>query len=602
MINLEEYLRDVFLKAITKLVDTETETNLIKDSDISGTKYADFQYNGLVRIMMILKKLKPGEIFTLQSIEAYLKTHIKEFDHLNIIDKLELSKNFINIVINNDFLLKSVSEYFDQSVNLKAEVVNKNIAVDYSSPNVAKSLHIGHLRSTIIGESIVRLLKRAGYNVTGFNHIGDWGTQFGMIINYLKTKYEEAELFDFLLSADSNNLMNIYREAKKMFDESAEFATESRNQTYKLQQGDEFNTKIWRLICAISSKEYSEIYKTLNIKHLVEKGESSYQHLIPKVLQLLDDSGLTKIEDGAKLIMLEKWTYPLMVVKSDGGYTYDTTDLAALYHRLVELNFDEVIYVTDSGQKSHFEMCFEVANKMGWTSDSKRLTHIGFGLVCGKDGSKLKTRSGDVVKMLDVIDEVKQLAFNVVLERSRIYKENVTSQSQDPTHEFYRLITEDQMKELSRKIGLNTLKYFDLSHNFESNYKYDPELMFRFNGDTGVYLMYCLARINSIVEKSTIKDPFLDLNYPCSKETHDLLVHINNFTSCIETATKNFNTNKLTNYVYNLCTLFNSFIGQKNGKILGSEFESVGIMICLIVSSMIKEIFNILSFEEVEHI
>ncbi|VBB18780.1 Arginyl-tRNA Synthetase [Yasminevirus sp. GU-2018] len=658
---MEGYLYSLFQNAVTTVltkagltVDATLSNAMFKDSDISATRFADFQYNGIIRVYQKLKQTlqTAGSTSpTLEGVASELIALVADADKPNgVIGNMNLSKNFININLNNSFILESLLSYGAHLVKngpkqyslLKTEREKKDveqkkartIVFDYSSPNVAKSLHIGHLRSTIIGETIIRMHKNAGHNVVGLNHVGDWGTQFGMIINFLKQKYsDQKELMIFLDSAKSEDLMNVYRQAKTCFDnkDAPEFADDSRQQTHLLQQNDEFNTEIWKKICAISSVEYSNIYKMLNIQNLVERGESFYRSIIPAVINLLTEAGLTRVEQGATIIMLEGWTYPLMVIKSDGGYTYDTTDLAALYHRLCVLNVDEVVYITDAGQKTHFDMCFEVAKKMGWTKPlnefdpEKQLVHIGFGLVCGKDGKKLKTRSGDVVKMLDVIDEVVQLSESVIRKRAEECQQKGKDDGKsenDSTTSYYQSVTDSDIKDMSRKIGINTLKYFDLSHSCETNYKYDPELMFRFNGDTGVYLMYCFARINGIIEKSSVvkeykidrKDPSsstslftemasakIDPKY-LTKETRDLMIHINNFSSCLDTATSDMNPTKLTNYLYNLCTLFNTFITQKGGKIIGSENEKIGITICLIVSRIIEGVFDLLSFEQVEHI
>lgn len=284
------------------------------------------------------------------------------------------------------------------------------------------------------------------------------------------------------------------------------------------------------------------------------------------------------------------------------GYTYDTTDLTALYHRLVILNVDQIIYITDLGQKSHFDMCFEIATKMGWVKE-KLLKHIGFGLVCGPDGKKLKSRSGKIVKMLDVIDEV--------IEKSRTFiNERIESKDDD----YYKNLTETDIKDMSRKIGINTLKYFDLSHNYNSNYKYNHKLMFQSNGDTGVYLMYCYARINGICEKSTLKlnspeevknlfeEEFKNIQENITKDTRGLLLHILDLNDILSDAYKTLDIIKVVNYLYDLCKHFNIFSKYKNGKILGSNLESHKLALCLITRKIIQNIFNLLSFELIDHI
>ena len=689
---MEVYLHGLFHKAVINIfknvyqIAEFSPSILIKDLDISASHCADFQYKGIIRVFQKLKqllKITP----TLCKVASDIIDFVLDVDRINninksyvVIDKMILSENHINIVLNNTFIHNTVIKYGVHLMkngpipyNLFGHPILKTserkIIVDYSSPNIAKSLHIGHLRSTIIGEIIVRLLKNAGHNVVGLNHIGDWGTQFGMIINFLKQKYNNSHDLDkFLDSADSEILMNVYRDAKNMFDtkESLGFANDSREQTYMLQQNNINNVKIWKKICDISSSEYSKIYDMLNIRNLVERGESFYQKFIPEVMKLLDDANILVIESGVTKIMFDNWTYPLIVIKSCGGYTYDTTDIVALYHRLHILDSDEVIYVTDVGQKSHFIMCFEVATFMGWTKN-KSIRHIGFGLVCGKDGKKLKTRSGEVVKMLDCINEVVQRSESIIRDRIVRYRlktddvkipcvkttdvkttdvkttdvkttdvkttdvkttdvktNDVIGDSNAiiSSTDYYLNITEDEIKNMSRKIGINTLKYFDICHNYETNYKYDPELMFRFNGDTGVYLMYCIARINGIVDKSgVIREYCIDRkNYMSSnrlfedmtasyinpiyftKETRDLMIHIISFSQCLCTATNELNSTKLTTYVFSLCTLFNSFITQKGGKIIGSENEKFNIMLCLIVLQIIQSVFDLLSFEHIDYI
>jgi len=637
---MERYLDQIFRTAITSFLlehgmGMNDIAHLFRYNDIITTKFADFQYNGTIRIFKGLNSFLQGfDIstsitlnYTGQSIVDRV-TKLLVHNQTKIVQKIVHDKNFINITIDNDFILKTIINYgrhlvikglksYDMFEIESKDVIptSKRIIVDYSSPNVAKSLHIGHLRSTIIGESIVRLLKNTGHDVLGLNHIGDWGTQFGMIINFIKLNLNQSPIN--LESLNSNDLMDIYRSAKKLFDVDKTFANESREQTYKLQQGDEINTKIWQTICQISSREYSEIYKLLNIKHLTERGESFYQPFIPKVLKMLEDKNLLIVNDGATIVQFEGWEFPLMMIKSDGGYTYDTTDVAALYHRLCVMDVDTIVYVTDSGQKSHFDKCFDVANKMGWTKNgTKTLTHIGFGLVLGKDGTKLKTRSGDVVKMLDVIDEVIGLSAKIIDERIEKCK-NVNSDIVDPTSIYYQNITNSDKIIMSQRIGINNLKYFDLTHRYETNYKYDPELMFRFNGDTGVYLMYCFARINGIIEKSTVNVDLynsqsimslfdlLDLNVEQSyftKETRELLLHIMNFGTYMDRAVENLNSVELTKYVYLLCTYFNTFISQKGGKIIGSQNETLGIALCVVVSKIIEYVFDLLSFEPVAHI
>lgn len=637
MILINKYLNGIFISGIRSLLKIhnipESYVSILwKELSITVSARTDYQCNGMIRFLQVFKQQvtdqSQSELCADHTVDQLIQYVIEsDINESKIIDSMEPCKNFINIVVNNQSISDSFWTFgvglFNNGLNMcnHGQDQNENkkqILVDYSSPNVAKSLHIGHLRSTIIGHAIKNLLLTQDHNVIGVNHIGDWGTQFGMIINLLKTKYSENDLLEYITNSDSNDLMNIYREAKLLFDSDPLFSDNSRKQTHLLQQGDPFNRKIWEKICAISSNEYQKIYKILNVNDLIERGESFYQPLIPQVINKLESLKLLQDHEGAKIILLDHWTYPLIVVKSDGGYTYDTTDLAALYHRLQLINMDQIIYVTDIGQKSHFDMCFEVAELMGWTTDTNRnikktLTHIGFGLVLGKDGKKLKTRSGDVVKMQDVMNEVTQKAVKCVAERAS--SETVEAM-------YYQGMTIDCMDSLSQKIGMNTLKYFDFTHSHSSNYKYDPELMFSFNGNTGVYLMYSYARITGIIEKSSYRDidrknihqvtDFLNkLNNTSferkpllmiSKETKKLIIHCVNLSSMLEDAVNTLDINKIVKYLHMLCTCFNTFNSQKNGKIIGSHDESYGIGICIIVSKIIDSLFNVLSLESVDHI
>lgn len=631
MININKYFSEIFILGIQELltlydIDQSNSPVLWKELDITMSARSDYQCNGMIRFFQILKQLvlSPStEINFDQMVHQYIDyvIHIDKSDRgLGAIDQLESCKNFINISVNQDFITELFWRHgidiFNNGLTNTNPLNKKRILIDYSSPNVAKSLHIGHLRSTIIGEATKRLMMSQGHEVIGINHIGDWGTQFGMIINFLKTKFKNENpesIIEYISRTDSNELMNIYREGKKLFDSDPMFSDSSREQTFMLQQGDEFNTKIWKKICEISSSEYNKIYKILNVNDLIERGESFYQPFIPNVLQKLKSANLLQEHNGAQIIMLNHWSYPLIVIKSDGGYTYDTTDLCALYHRLCIIDMDHIIYVTDVGQKSHFDMCFEIAGLMGWCEkegcEKKTLTHIGFGLVLGKDGKKLKTRSGDVVKMLDVIDEITQKSIKCVETRAR---------SGTPESVYYHGMTKDTMDSLSQKIGMNTLKYFDFTHTPESNYKYDPELMFSFNGNTGVYQMYSYARINGIIEKSSCHIDRKSVNQctelltnvcdqvgginPISKETKKLIIHCIGLHSMLEDAVKSMDVNKIVKYLHTLCAHFNTFNSQKNGKIIGSPDELRGIGICLVVSRIIELLFNVLSLEPVDHI
>jgi len=583
---IKSYITKLFQKSVDEYFIEHPMDVLIQQVNIDYSDHADYQF--------LIKKTTDMDVNIFVDKIIY---KVLQYDELKAIKLLKLEKIFINITLNNDFINESIIDLMNKLVNNKKifDIYQDHsfYIVDYSSPNIAKSLHIGHLRSTIIGESLVRLLKTAKYKVCGINHVGDWGTQFGMIINYLKTKYcnDEKQIIEVIEKSTTDDLTNFYRDAKNKFDEDHNFASETRKQACLLQQNDGFNMKCWEKICKISSNEYTKIYNILNIRNLVECGESFYKNIIPSVLNILCE--YIQINNGAKIIKFDGWAQPLIIVKSDGGYTYDTTDLCALYYRLVIIGADNIIYVVDSGQKIHFDMCFEVAKKIGW-ANGKKLTHIGFGFVCGQDGKKLKTRSGDVVKMMDVIDEV-------IIKSSEVIELRAQNKIGDKTN-YYENITEFEKREMSRKIGINTLKYFDLCHTYSSNYKYDPSTMFRFNGDTCVYLMYTYARINGIIEKSgnNVSEINISKFIEITQEERKLILYIMRFQDILNSSIQLLNTNLLTKYIFELCTIFNGFITCR--KVIGSENEKFRIGLCLLTSKIISEIFEILSLEHVKHI
>jgi arginyl-tRNA synthetase len=281
------------------------------------------------------------------------------------------------------------------------------VIVDFSSPNIAKEMHVGHLRSTIIGDSIARVLEFQGHEVLRLNHVGDWGTQFGMLITYLKEAYPDA-----LIKADAlalGDLVALYRAAKRRFDEDEAFKDTSRLAVVDLQSGQPEARKAWELLCEQSRREFQKIYDLLDVQ-LNERGESFYNPFLASVVADLTDLGLVQEDQGAKCVFLEGFTnkdgdpLPLIVQKSDGAYNYATTDLAALRYRIKEDQATRIIYVTDAGQAGHFAQVFQVARRAGWIPDTVQLTHVPFGLVLGEDGKKFKTRSGDTISLKSLLD------------------------------------------------------------------------------------------------------------------------------------------------------------------------------------------------------
>jgi arginyl-tRNA synthetase len=619
---------------------------LQKGAVVSGGKHSDFRFNLLIPVMRKIQAMV-GDYLTQNlnppSLAKILEQKILEADHRAMIGDTHIAKIYVNLNLSTRFLLRNALELAIRAGNSElpelfddSETPHR-VVMDYSSPNVAKEMHVGHLRSTIIGDSLYRLMSLfiPKDRILCLNHIGDWGTQFGMIINYLRFVHTDfVQIMEFLAEADAASLLKVYRSSKICFDNKdndpayATFADDSRHQTYCLQQGqnspdaetrqlNEQNLEIWSNICRISSIAYNGVYSKLGIaKELTERGESFYNPIIPEVLEKIRANGLIEEVDGAQMIRLDGWDCPLIVVKSDGGYTYATTDLTAIYHRIFVEGATKIIYITDRGQESHFHKVFAVARAMGW-ADKVELTHIGFGLVSGPDGKKLKTRSGDTVKLVDVIDEVTGISKGVIEDRAKRAKAG------EDVHDGYASVTPEQIAEMADKIGINTLKYYDLSFLYQSNYRYDANKMFEFQGDTGVYQMYAFCRILSIIDKSsyTLEDTTnngLDLLYALDQHNgdpkaleefkdltqidRDLMFVLSQFTEVFEKAYRNLAIKPVMDYVYTLTTQFARFVSKQNVKIIDADTQKFRVTLCALSYYVLDLIFDTIGMGKIEFI
>jgi arginyl-tRNA synthetase len=344
----------------------------------------------------------------------------------------------------------------------------QKLVVDFSSPNIAKEMHVGHLRSTIIGDTLCNVLEFVGHDVIRLNHVGDWGTQFGMLVEHLSEEYPAALNPETAQTVDLGDLVKLYKAAKKRFDADEGFKQRARQSVVALQAGDPRALSAWEALCAASRKEYQKIYDTLNIRGLVERGESFYNPFLSTVVDLLEKQGLAVESDGALVVFLDGYTnrdgspLPMIVRKSDGGFNYATTDLAAIRHRALLSpeesgeKADRVLYVTDAGQSQHFEMVFKAAKIAGFLPEGVSLEHVPFGLVQGEDGKKFATRSGDTVKLKDLLDEAVQRAGH-----------DLKARNPDASGEFMA-----RVDRVSRIVGIGSVKYADLSMNRESNYRF----------------------------------------------------------------------------------------------------------------------------------
>ncbi len=448
----------------------------------------------------------------------------------------------------------------DQRLGVSSIEKKQRVVVDFSSPNIAKEMHVGHLRSTILGDALCRLLSFLGYEVLRLNHLGDWGTQFGMLIAYIHLKIPSLQQ-DTPLALSLTELVEWYRAAKQLFDADADFKKQAQQAVVALQQGDPFSLAVWRQICTISSQAYEEIYRLLAV-NLTARGESFYNNLLAGVVEDCKTAGLLKQSDGAQCLFLpgfvnrEGEPLPLMIQKSDGGYNYATTDLAAIKHRVQSEQADWIIYVTDAGQAQHFEMVFQAAKAIGYLPDSIKVSHVPFGLVLRADGKKFKTREGDTEKLVDLL--------TVAIDKA---KEALQSRNPELSGDF--------LDKTAMSLGINAVKYADLSCHRVSNYVFSYEKMLQFEGNTAAFLSYAVVRIRSIYRKvgadyaTLLKTETIALIEPAEFSLALLLCQ---FEDAIEQTVRELMPHVLTDYLFRLAEKFHRFF--HDCRVEGSAYQN----------------------------
>lgn len=517
--------------------------------------------------------------------------------------KFNLYINKNNLCINvSDSLLEDYTMQIINSQKLLTLANKKNILVDFSSPNIAKHMHVGHLRSTIIGDSICRLFEEQGHNVLRINHIGDFGLQFGMLIQYLlENKCDDINLSD---------LQSFYRESKKLFDNDIIFKNNAYKRTVELQQGNNDILKIWNIIKSVSYDSYNDIYKRLDIV-LDPIGESYYQQMIPKLISELKNKNLLEECEGRLVLNVPDIKVPLTVVKSDGGYTYDTTDLAALRYRLIDLNVDEIYYVVDIGQSLHFNLLFGAAKLAGWLDNksggTKKLMHVGFGLVCKEDGTKFKTRSGNTINLVDLLDE------GILRSKKMLNKLNNGAGNYDTSKKKERIesLSDENINNIIESVAYSSIKYADLSGRRTNNYKFSFEKMLALKGNTAPYLLYVYVRITSILEKysnyiknkeninvSNIKNLVITDN-----SERNICKELLQFPNVLDKVNNNLMLHHICKYVYNLSTAFHKFFESCRCLYYDEKKENIikvdhnRLLICKATRKVMKVCFNILGIK-----
>nr|XP_043628648.1 arginine--tRNA ligase, chloroplastic/mitochondrial-like isoform X2 [Erigeron canadensis] len=543
-------------------------------------EFGDYQCNNA---MSVWAKIK-GSGTTFRGPQPVGQAIMKNIPETEMIESCSIAgPGFVNIKLSGKWIAKSILKMLIDGIDIWApKLPFKRAIVDFSSPNIAKEMHVGHLRSTIIGDTLARMLEFSKVDVLRRNHVGDWGTQFGMLIEFLFEKFPSGEVND----QDIGELEVFYKASKKRFDDDTEFKERAQQAVVKLQAGEEKYRKAWAQICEISRKGYEKVYQRLGV-HLEEKGESFYNPYIADTLDLLRQKGLIEESDGAQVIFIEGKKIPLIVVKRDGGFNYASTDLAALWYRLNEEKAEWIIYVTDVGQREHFEMFFTAAKRAGWlpTNESEypKTSHVGFGLVLGDDGKRFRTRSTEVVKLVDLLDEAKTRCKAALVERGKAVE-----------------WTEEELESTAEAVGYGAVKYADLKNNRLTNYTFNFDQMLNDKGNTAVYLLYAHARISSIIRKSgkdieeLKKEGQLILE---KNEERALGLHLLQFAEVVEEACTNLLPNVLCEYLYDLSEKFTSFYSVC--QVVGSPEETSRLLLCEATAVVMRKCFHILGITPV---
>jgi arginyl-tRNA synthetase len=508
----------------------------------SNPKFGDYQAN---LAMGLAKKLG-------QQPRALAQSIVDNLDVAAVCEPPQIAgPGFINFTVKPAYLATQLQAMrATERLGVPVAAHPQRVVVDFSSPNIAKEMHVGHLRSTILGDCIARVLEFRGHDVLRLNHVGDWGTQFGMLILYLRENYPQA-----LTTADAldlGDLVELYKQSKKRFDEDAEFQEAARKEVVKLQAKDPESIRAWQLLCDQSRREFQIIYDRLNVT-LTERGESFYNPYLAAVVTDLRTSGLLVESDGAQCVFLDGYTnregepLPLIIQKSDGGYNYATTDLAAIRYRIQADRSDRVIYITDSGQAGHFAQVFAVAKLAGWIPETVELVHVPFGLVLGENGKRIKSRSGDAIKLKELLDEAID-RFGADL-TARLAEDN-----RQETPEF--------IANSAQVVGLSAIKYADLSQNRLSNYVFSFDKMLAIQGNTAPYMMYAYVRVRGISRKGGIDFTALGVDAPIILNAElelTLAKHLLQLSSIVMEVESDLLPNRLCQYLFELSQKFNQF-------------------------------------------
>ncbi|ATW49876.1 arginine--tRNA ligase [Streptomyces peucetius] len=531
------------------LPEAGTADPLLRRSD-----RADFQANG---ILALAKKLKgnPRELAT-QVVTALNSGSAAGTGDADVVKDIEVSgPGFLNITITDRAITETLAaRAADDRLGVPYAADAGTTVIDYAQPNVAKEMHVGHLRSAVIGDAMVQILEFAGEKVVRRHHIGDWGTQFGMLIQYLIEHPHELDHKDGVSGEEAmSNLNRLYKAARAVFDTDEEFKARSRDRVVQLQSGDEETLALWQKFVDESKIYFYSVFDKLDmeIRDPDVVGESGYNDMLDETCRILEESGVAVRSEGALCVFFDDVKgpdgnpVPLIVKKSNGGYGYAATDLSAIRNRVQSLDANTLLYVVDARQSLHFKMVFETARRAGWLNDKVKAHQLAFGTVLGKDGKPFKTREGETVRLVDLLDEAIDRATSVVREKAEKMG-----------------LSEQEIVENGRYVGIGAVKYADLSTSAVRDYKFDLDQMVSLNGDTSVYLQYAYARIQSIKRKAGERRPVAHAELPLAPAERALGLHLDQFGEVLAEVASSYEPHKLAAYLYQLASHLTTFYDQ----------------------------------------
>ncbi len=480
--------------------------------------------------------------------------------HFRGIAEVSAVSGFVNFKAEPEWLAARLCELLPDDRLGVATEETRVAAVDYSAPNVAKEMHVGHLRSTVIGDAIVRMLMHKGHTVHRENHVGDWGTPFGMLIEHLLDLGEDNAADELGMG----DLDGFYKQARGKFNLDEKFIERSRNRVVMLQSGDEETLRLWQVLVDESMRYFNEVYGMLGVLLTNDDimGESNYHHLLPEVVTRLENLGILEDSEGAKVVYPGGWInregepMPLIIQKADGAYNYATTDLACIIDRVERLGCDDLLYVVGTPQTQHFKMVFEVATQAGFMNESHNSAHVMFGSVMDSDGKILKSREGEAIKLVDLLNEA-------------IFRANQAIAERNPS------MDDEQRNAIAKSIGIGAVKYADLSTERTKDYVFDWERMLSFDGNTSPYLQYAHARICSIFRRSQIvrplpRDTVISLGHA---EEALLARRLINFSAMVDESLSTYSPHRMCTYLHSVASAFASF--YENCPVLSSEDDEI---------------------------